>query len=86
MSPLFDGLLVGGALTASVLYALLRLGPKSWGRRWRLRAAAGAAGGTAGACGGGCSNCGPESPPIAAAAPVTDGEVRVPVQQIGRRR
>ena len=86
MSNLLDILLVGMALLASVLYAVLALGPGAWRRR--LAAAALASLGlariapkTSGTCGG-CDNCAAPD----AKEPTAGTETRVPVDDIPRRK
>jgi hypothetical protein len=100
MNSVIDISLVGLALLASGGYVLLSLGPRSLRRRLAqgLSRAAGrapallglrrmaqrlavSAGKAHGACGG-CDDCG--SGPAAAKTPA-GGEVRVPVEKIGRR-
>lgn len=80
MSGMVDLLLVAGALALSIGYAALALGPKAWRQRWaRLRGKESGAG----ACGG-CDNCG-DAAAQSGSAPAKEGEVRVPVERIGRR-
>ncbi|HEY2635304.1 MAG TPA: DUF6587 family protein [Steroidobacteraceae bacterium] len=100
MNGVIDGSLVGLALLASGGYVLLSLGPRSLRRRLvqALSQAAGrapaflglrrmtqrlavSAGKAQGACGG-CDDCGSGT---AAAETPAGGEVRVPVEKIGRR-
>jgi hypothetical protein len=85
MSSFLDLLLVGLALLASVLYAVMTLGPRAW--RQRMAAALSSLGlsritpKTTGACGG-CDNCAaPDAGKDAAGA-----ETRVPVDEIPRRK
>ena len=80
MTALIDDILVGLALLASIGYALLALGPKSW--RHRIRSALGfksTDAKSAAACGG-CEGCGSD-----AAAPQAPAEIHIPVGKIGRR-
>jgi hypothetical protein len=84
MSNLLDLLLVGAALLASILYAIVALGPRTWRRR--IAAALAACGlarvapKSSGACGG-CDNCAaPDTKESTAGA-----ETRVPLEDIGRR-
>jgi hypothetical protein len=85
MSTLLDLLLVGGALLASMLYAIVALGPRSWRRH--IGSALAACGlarvapKSSGACGG-CDNCGaPDAKESTAGA-----ETRIPLDDIGRRK
>jgi hypothetical protein len=85
MSSLLDKLLVGTALLASLLYAIVALGPRTW--RSRIAAALAACGlgrvapKASGACGG-CDNCAaPDAKESTAGA-----ETRVPLEDIGRRK
>jgi hypothetical protein len=80
MHGLLDEILVGGALLASIIYALFALGPRSWRRGLLGRAAAIK---SAGACGG-CDDCG-SATPAAGSAGSAEPEVRIPVSKIGRR-
>jgi hypothetical protein len=85
MSSLFDKLLVGSALIASVMYAILTLGPRTWRRHIASALAACGLARVApkdsGACGG-CDNCAaPDAKESSAGA-----ETRVPLQEIGRRK
>ena len=85
MSALLDLLLVGTALLASLLYAILALGPQSWRRRVvAILAAVGLARiapKTSGSCGG-CDNCAsPDAKESTAGA-----ETRIPLDDIGRRK
>ncbi len=83
MSHLLDILLVGALLLASILYALLTIGPRSW--RTGLSSGLAAIGlgrfapKSSGACGG-CDNCGSTTTPAKAGA-----ETRVALKDIGRR-
>jgi hypothetical protein len=92
VTGLLDAALVAAALAASVLYALLRLGPKAWRRRWsagfgslaarspvgsaRRRLWLKLAGRSGVGACGGCDDCGTGA---------ASAEVHVPVRQIGRR-
>jgi hypothetical protein len=85
MSSLLDMALVGIALLASVLYAIVALGPRTWRRH--IGAALAACGlarvapKASGACGG-CDNCAaPDAKESTAGA-----ETRVPLEDIGRRK
>ena len=85
MSALLDMVLVGIALLASVLYAIVALGPRSWRRR--VAAALSSLGlariapKTSGACGG-CDNCAaPDAKDSTASA-----ETRIALDDIGRRK
>ncbi len=85
MSKLLDLLLVGGALLASILYAIVALGPRTW--RGHIGSALAACGlarvapKDSGACGG-CDNCGATDAKEAKAG----GETRIPLDDIGRRK
>jgi hypothetical protein len=85
MSNLLDLLLVGAALLASILYAIIALGPRTWRRH--IGSALAACGLSrlapkdSGACGG-CDNCAApdgKTPPAGA-------ETRIPLEDIGRRK
>ena len=92
MKGILDALLVGGALLASVLYAIAVLGPRAW--RQRTGAALASRGfarvaqwiapragaGTSGTCGG----CGDGVVP-GANIPDADGKTRIPLGQIRHR-
>jgi hypothetical protein len=85
MSTLLDILLVGTALLASVLYAIVALGPRTWRRRmaaalssWGLARIAPK---TSGSCGG-CDNCAAPDAKDATTGP----ETRIPLDEIGRRK
>jgi hypothetical protein len=85
MSNLLDILLVGTALLASLLYAIVALGPRTWRRRVAAALTsfglARIAPKTSGACGG-CDNCAaPDAKDSTAGA-----ETRVPLDEIGRRK
>ncbi|MGA2188337.1 MAG: DUF6587 family protein [Steroidobacteraceae bacterium] len=98
MQSFLDYLLVGLVLTASVVYVLFSLGPRSLRGRLLGGAAAvlrrlpgmralaqrlqAAAAVKAKAACGGCDNCGSESTP---AAPSAGADVRIPVSKIGKR-
>lgn len=79
MTTFIDNVLVGLVLLASIAYALMALGPKSW--RHRVRSALGfkSDAKAAAACGG-CEGCGSDS-----AAPQAAAEIKIPVAKIGRR-
>jgi hypothetical protein len=80
LTALIDSLLVGLVLLASIVYALMALGPQSW--RHSIRSALGfkpSATKSAGSCGG-CEGCGSDT-----AAPKTSAEIKIPVGKIGRR-
>lgn len=80
MNTFIDLGLVGVLLLASLIYALLALGPQSWRRRLtRALGMESPAATSAGSCGG-CDGCGSES-----AAPQVPGEIKIPVAKIGRR-
>ncbi|HZE43213.1 MAG TPA: DUF6587 family protein [Steroidobacteraceae bacterium] len=101
MNAVLDNFLVGVLLLASVGYAVYRLGPRTLKRRilqtiscamaaapafFKLgRAAqkldAASLGSAQGACGG-CDNCGTES---SSEPQSSSGEIKVPVEKIGRR-
>jgi hypothetical protein len=85
MSNLLDILLVGTALLASVLYAIVALGPRTWRRHVAAVLSslglARLAPKTSGACGG-CDNCAaPDAKDSTAGA-----ETRIPLDDIGRRK
>jgi hypothetical protein len=85
MSNLLDILLVGAALLASLLYAVVALGPRSWRRRVATILAsvglARVAPKASGACGG-CDNCAaPDAKDSTAGS-----ETRIPLDDIGRRK
>lgn len=80
MDVLIDNMLVGLALLASVGYALLALGPKTWRRRIRSALGFKSPDAAASASCGGCEGCGSDS-----AAPNSSAEVKIPVGKIGRR-
>jgi hypothetical protein len=84
MSNLLDLLLVGAALLASILYAIVALGPRTWRRRIGSALAACGLARVApkdsGACGG-CDNCAaPDAKESTAGA-----ETHIPLEDIGRR-
>lgn len=82
MTALIDNLLVGLVLLASLVYALMALGPESW--RHRIRSALGfkpLATKSAGSCGG-CEGCGSDT---TTATPKASAEIKIPVGKIGRR-
>ena len=101
MNAVLDNFLVGVLLLASVGYAVYKLGPRTLKRRilqtmscamaaapvfLRLRRAAqkldaASVSSAQGACGG-CDNCGTES---SAEPQSSSGEIKVPVEKIGRR-
>jgi hypothetical protein len=85
MSSLLDLLLVGGALLASILYALVALGPRTWRRHIGRALAAGGlsrfAPKDSGACGG-CDNCAAPD----GKTPSAGAETRIPLEDIGRRK
>jgi hypothetical protein len=80
MATLIGNVLVGVALLASMVYALLALGPKSWGRRVRSALGLKVQDAKAAASCGGCEGCGSDT-----AAPHASAEFKIPVGKIGRR-
>jgi hypothetical protein len=81
MNAIFDNLLVGALLLASLGYAIYKLGPRALRKRilaaLRLSTSAGK---SESACGG-CDNCGSDT----AATPSSSAEIKIPVAKIGRR-
>jgi hypothetical protein len=70
---------------AAGLAALAKRAPHSFGlRRGLTRLAGAAAGKTAGSCGG-CEGCGDDQPAANAQSAGPGGEIRVPLEKIGRR-
>jgi hypothetical protein len=80
MAALIDNVLVVLALLASIAYALLALGPKSWRRRIRRALGFNSADAKSAAACGGCEGCGSDT-----AAPQASAEIKIPVGKIGRR-
>jgi hypothetical protein len=81
MHGLLDEILVGGALLASIIYALFSLGPRTLRRGLAVRAAAAIK--PKGGCGG-CDDCG-SATPAPESTGSADPEIRIPVSTIGKR-
>jgi hypothetical protein len=80
MTALINNVLVGLALLASITYALLALGPKSWRRGIRSALGFKSTDAKSAAACGGCGGCGSDT-----AAPQASAEIKIPVGKIGRR-